>query len=48
MRRRLIAIQREVALSPYSETGERIDSEISPALNLYNFSARGVPCMTAP
>lgn len=28
----LIAIQREVALAPYAETGERIDSEISAAL----------------
>ena len=28
----LIAIQREVALDPYIETGERLDSEISPAL----------------
>src|SRR5262249_10877659 len=28
----LIAIQREVALAPYAETGERIDSVISPAL----------------
>ncbi|MFN4259000.1 MAG: diadenylate cyclase CdaA [Gemmataceae bacterium] len=28
----LIAIQREVTLAPYIETGEKIDSEISPAL----------------
>lgn len=28
----LIAIQREVALAPYVETGERLDAEISPAL----------------
>jgi diadenylate cyclase len=28
----LIAIQREVALAPYAETGERLDSEISAAL----------------
>jgi diadenylate cyclase len=28
----LIAIQREVALAPYAETGERLDGEVSPAL----------------
>jgi diadenylate cyclase len=28
----LIAIQREVTLEAYAETGERVDSEISPAL----------------
>jgi diadenylate cyclase len=28
----LVAIQREVALAPYVETGEMIDSEISPSL----------------
>lgn len=28
----LIAVQREVVLAPYAETGERIDGEVSPAL----------------
>jgi diadenylate cyclase len=36
----LIAIQREVALSPYLETGERIDAEVSPALIGTIFSPR--------
>jgi diadenylate cyclase len=36
----LIAIQREVALSPYIETGERIDGEVSPALICTLFSPR--------
>jgi diadenylate cyclase len=36
----LIAIQREVALAPYVETGERIDGEISAALIRTIFSPR--------
>jgi diadenylate cyclase len=28
----LIAIEREVALAPYAETGQRLDAELSPAL----------------
>jgi diadenylate cyclase len=36
----LIAIQREVALTPYAETGERIDAEISSALICTMFSPR--------
>jgi diadenylate cyclase len=36
----LIAIQREVALSPYIESGERIDAEISSALLCTLFSPR--------
>src|SRR5262249_21962400 len=37
----LIAIQREVALAPYVETGERIDAEISTALVRVGFVPRG-------
>lgn len=37
----LIAIQREVALSPYAETGQRIDAEISASLIRTIFSPRG-------
>jgi diadenylate cyclase len=36
----LIAIQREVGLAPYIETGERIDGELSPALVRTIFSPR--------
>jgi diadenylate cyclase len=36
----LVAIQREVGLAPYIETGERIDGEISPALVRTIFSPR--------
>jgi diadenylate cyclase len=36
----LIAIQREVGLDPYAETGERIDSEVSAALLCTLFSPR--------
>ncbi len=36
----LIAIQREMALAPYVETGERIDAEISSALICTIFSPR--------
>jgi diadenylate cyclase len=36
----LIAVQREVGLAPYIETGERIDGEISPALIRTIFSPR--------
>jgi diadenylate cyclase len=36
----LIAIQREMGLAPYIETGERIDGEISPALIRTVFSPR--------
>jgi diadenylate cyclase len=36
----LIAIQREVSLAPYSETGERLDAEVSAALLRTLFSPR--------
>jgi diadenylate cyclase len=36
----LIAIQRELALAPYAETGERIDAEISASLICTIFSPR--------
>lgn len=36
----LVAIQREVPLDPYVETGERIDADISPALIRTVFSPR--------
>jgi diadenylate cyclase len=38
----LVAIQREVALAPYAETGERLDSEVSPAL-IRSVFGRGSP-----
>lgn len=37
----LIAVQREVSLAPYIETGEVIDAEVSPALLRTIFSPKG-------